>query len=126
MHAGKSLNARETSVRMRYLLLCCVLLAAAFNGLSGSGMDRSLIEMPAWQHVGALAWAAFSRWADVGTNGLILYPIEKVGGPFLASPLRSSFLSTEGVFHMMGQYRSMELRSSCFVRCLSLRRLRHL
>jgi hypothetical protein len=43
-------------------------------------MDRALIEMPAWQHVGALAWAAFSRWADLGTNGLILYPFEKIGG----------------------------------------------
>jgi hypothetical protein len=66
--------------RTRYLLLGCVFLAAAFNGLSGSGIDRTLIEMPAWQHVGALAWAAFSRWADLGTNGLFLYPFEKIGG----------------------------------------------
>ncbi len=68
------------TTRTRYLLLSCILLAAAFNGLSGSGIDRTLIEMPAWQHVGALAWAAFSRWADLGTNGLILYPLEKIGG----------------------------------------------
>lgn len=68
------------TTRTYSILLICVLLAAAFNGLSGSGMDRALIEMPAWQHVGALAWAAFSRWADLGTNGLILYPLEKIGG----------------------------------------------
>ncbi len=66
--------------RVRTLLLSCIFLAAAFNGLSGSGIDRALIEMPAWQHVGALAWAAFSRWADLGTNGLFLYPFEKIGG----------------------------------------------
>ena len=68
------------TTRTHALLLGCILLAAAFNGLSGSGMDRALIEMPAWQHVGPLAWAAFSRWADNGTTGLILYPFEKIGG----------------------------------------------
>jgi hypothetical protein len=68
------------TTRTPSILLVCVLLAAAFNGLSGSGMNRALIEMPAWQHVGPLAWAAFSRWADLGTNGLILYPLEKIGG----------------------------------------------
>jgi hypothetical protein len=66
--------------KMRYLLLGCILLAAAFNGVSGSGINRVLIEMPAWQHTGALAWAAYSRWSDMGTNGLILYPLEKIGG----------------------------------------------
>jgi hypothetical protein len=68
------------TTRTRTFLLGCLFLAAAFGGLSGSGIDRVLIQMPAWQHVGALAWAAFSRWADMGTNGLILYPLEKVGG----------------------------------------------
>lgn len=68
------------TTRIHYLLLGCLFLSAAFYGLSGSGMDRALIEMPAWQHVGAPAWAAFSRWADLGTNGLILYPFEKIGG----------------------------------------------
>ncbi len=68
------------TTRTHYLLPGCILLAAAFNGLSGSGINRALIEMPAWQHTGALAWAAFSRWADMGTNGLILYPFEKIGG----------------------------------------------
>ena len=31
--------------------------------------------MPAWQRVGAPAWAQFSRWADMGAVGLILYPL---------------------------------------------------
>jgi hypothetical protein len=68
------------TTRTRFFLLGCLLLAAAFDGLSGSGIDRVLIEMPAWQHVGPLAWATFSRWADLGTNGLIFYPFEKIGG----------------------------------------------
>jgi hypothetical protein len=68
------------ATRTRFLLLGCLLVAAAFDGLSGSGIDRVIVQMPAWQHVGPLAWAAFSRWADLGTNGLIFYPLEKIGG----------------------------------------------
>ena len=34
--------------------------------------------MPAWQQVGAPAWADFSRHADL-VNGLFLYPIEAIG-----------------------------------------------
>lgn len=79
--AGRRVEAEYlVTRRVRNLLLSCIFLAAAFNGLSGSGIDRALIEMPAWQHVGAAAWAAFSRWADLGTNGLFLYPFEKIGG----------------------------------------------
>jgi hypothetical protein len=66
--------------RTYYFLLGCIFLAAAFNGLSGSGMNRVLVEMPAWQHVGAIVWATFSRWADNGPTGLFLYPFEKIGG----------------------------------------------
>ena len=35
--------------------------------------------MPAWRHLGAGAWAAFSRMADLG-NGEILYPLVGIGG----------------------------------------------
>jgi hypothetical protein len=35
--------------------------------------------MPAWQHLGAEAWATFSRSADLG-NGSILYPLAGIGG----------------------------------------------
>jgi hypothetical protein len=38
--------------------------------------------MPAWQQVGPEAWAAFSRQADLG-NGLVLYPVEAIGGALL-------------------------------------------
>ncbi len=53
------------------------------NGILASGINRTLVDMPAWQHIGASAWAAFSQWADLGTNGMILYPLEGIGGVVL-------------------------------------------
>jgi hypothetical protein len=41
-------------------------------------MNRTLVEMPAWRHLGVQAWAAFSRGADLG-NGTILYPLAGIG-----------------------------------------------
>jgi hypothetical protein len=55
-------------------------VATAMNGvLAGGGIVRRLVDMPAWRHVGALAWADFSRHADLG-NGLVLYPLLGMGG----------------------------------------------
>jgi hypothetical protein len=55
-------------------------VATAMNGvLAGAGIVRLLVDMPAWRHVGALAWADFSRHADLG-NGLVLYPLLGIGG----------------------------------------------
>jgi len=51
-----------------------VLATLIVLGLYGSSIDRALVATPAWEHLGALAWAAYSRHADLG-NGLILYPI---------------------------------------------------
>lgn len=42
-------------------------------------LNRTLIEMPAWKHLGAQAWASFSRLADLG-NGTIFYPLAGIGG----------------------------------------------
>jgi len=47
--------------------------AVAWMGLGG-GVMRAFVETPAWQHLGAAAWAAFSRSADLGP-GLIVYPL---------------------------------------------------
>jgi hypothetical protein len=41
-------------------------------------LNRTLVEMPAWRHLGVQAWAAFSRGADLG-NGTILYPLAGIG-----------------------------------------------
>ncbi len=92
-HSNERNREYLLNTRIRYILLSCVFLAAAFNGLSGSGINRALIEMPAWQHVGALAWAAFSRWADLGTNGLFLYPFEKIGGTIFSIAAAVTFFT---------------------------------
>jgi hypothetical protein len=58
--------------------------AASFNAvLYGVGLDRLIVETPAWKHVGVLAWAAYSGYADLG-NGLVLYPLTAVGGTLLS------------------------------------------
>jgi hypothetical protein len=64
------------SSRTRFLLIAA---AAASGLLAGADLDREIVAMPAWQQVGAVPWAAFSRQADLG-NGLVLYPVEAIGG----------------------------------------------
>jgi hypothetical protein len=70
--------------RTRGLILGCVFIAALFNGMLASGINRTLVDMPAWQRVGAPAWAKFSRWADMGPYGLVMYPLEGIGGAVLS------------------------------------------
>jgi hypothetical protein len=55
----------------------------AVLGLSGSLLDRALIATPAWEQLGATAWADYNRHADLG-NGLIIYPIVGVLPTILA------------------------------------------
>jgi len=70
--------------------------AAILSGLiAGVDFDRTLVAMPAWQTVGASAWATFSRQADLG-NGLVLYPLEAIGA-FLLLIAVSLSLRLDGV-----------------------------
>ena len=66
------------SSRTYALLLGCLFMAAFLGGSNFTALNRTLIEMPAWQHLGASTWAAFSQRADLGP-GLILYPFEAIG-----------------------------------------------
>lgn len=43
--------------------------------LAGVAADRTLIQLPAWRHVGTDAWISFTREADLD-RGLILYPAQ--------------------------------------------------
>jgi hypothetical protein len=62
------------------LVVTFIVSAALANGLiAGGDIDRWLVGMPAWQSVGILAWANYSRSADLG-NGFVLYPILAIGG----------------------------------------------
>jgi hypothetical protein len=63
------------STRTWALLVAATVLSGL---LAGGNVDRALVAMPAWEQVGAPAWAAFSRHADLG-NGLVLYPLEAIG-----------------------------------------------
>ena len=71
--------------RTRGLILGCVFGAAFLNGMLASGINRTLVDMPAWQQVGAPTWAEFSGGADMGKRGLILYPLEGIGGAVLST-----------------------------------------
>lgn len=68
-----------------------LMLAILFSGLlAGSNIDRAIAAMPAWQQVGATAWAEFSRHADLG-NGIVLYPLEALGAMLLTLIAAISF-----------------------------------
>ena len=66
-----------------YPILGLLILATIINGLlAGGNVDRSLVAMPAWQQTGIVAWANFSRHADLG-SGQLLYPVMAIGGTLL-------------------------------------------
>jgi hypothetical protein len=67
------------SIATRILLVLAAFLAGL---LAGGDIDRAFVAMPAWQEVGAVAWAEFSRHADLG-NGVLLYPFEAFGSTLL-------------------------------------------
>jgi hypothetical protein len=57
----------------------CLVVVEQLLGTVVDSLNRTLVEMPAWQRLGAQAWASFSRSADLG-NGTILYPLAGIGG----------------------------------------------
>jgi hypothetical protein len=58
--------------------------ATIMNGLlAGGNVDRALIANPSWHQVGTVAWANFSRHADLG-NGQLVYPIMAISGTILS------------------------------------------
>jgi len=57
-----------------------IVAATIFDAvLAGTGVDRVLVQMPAWRAVGVAGWAAYSRHADLG-NGLVLYSTVAIAG----------------------------------------------
>lgn len=67
------------SARTRLLLAAATLVSGI---LAGGVVDRVIVGGPAWHELGAGAWAAYSRYADLG-NGLVAYPVEAIGGALL-------------------------------------------
>lgn len=69
-----------------------VIAATLVNSFLAAGnVNRALIEMPAWQQTGPLAWATFSRHADLATTAMILYPLEAFAGTLLSIAAAVSF-----------------------------------
>jgi hypothetical protein len=66
------------------------IVATLVIGAIGDNLNRTIVEMPAWRALGANAWAAFSRQADLG-NGRILYPVAGIGGTVLVLAAAISF-----------------------------------
>ena len=67
------------SLRTQLLLVAATLLTGR---LAGGVVDRAIVGGPAWQELGAQAWAQYSRLADLGA-GLLAYPIEGIGSTLL-------------------------------------------
>jgi hypothetical protein len=63
-------------------LTLVLIVAGQLLGTIADSLARTLVEMPAWRHLGPQAWAAFSRNADLG-NGRIIYPLAGIGGTLL-------------------------------------------
>lgn len=76
---GKQKGKIMASTTTRVLLILAIVTSGF---LAGANVDRALVAMPAWHQVGAIAWADFSRHADLG-NGRTLYPLEAFGSLFL-------------------------------------------
>jgi hypothetical protein len=61
--------------RIRYLTVAAAVLAGF---LAGTAIDRELVTYPAWKFIGPLAWAEFSRHADLG-SGVLVYASGAIG-----------------------------------------------
>jgi hypothetical protein len=75
--------------KMLRVALLLVVVASLLGSLADS-LARTLVEMPAWRHLGPEAWAAFSRSADLG-NGKIMYPVAGIGGTVLILAAATAF-----------------------------------
>jgi hypothetical protein len=62
-----------------------VIAATLVNSiLAGVGVNRVLVEMPAWQQIGPWAWAEFSAHADLSLTGTLLYALCAFAGALLS------------------------------------------
>lgn len=63
--------------------LSLFLAASGINGLlAGTSITKSVVELPAGKKIGSLAFAAYSRAADL-KNGLLWYSFLGIIGPVL-------------------------------------------
>lgn len=73
-----------------------VLAAVPHLILAGSGVDRLVVQIPAWYRIGPVAFARYARVADLG-NGRFLYPLLGISGPiFTWAALAAALATREG------------------------------
>jgi hypothetical protein len=70
-----------------------LLVAATLLGgfLAGGNVDRGIVQNGAWRALGASAWAAYSRQADLSLHGFVLYPLLGIGGALLSVAAAASY-----------------------------------
>lgn len=71
-----------TSSRLTHNLVTAAVLVSSI--LAGLNVNRLLVEMPAWQQVGPVAWAEFSKHADLSLTGTLLYALSAIAGALLS------------------------------------------
>ena len=67
-------NSSNTFSRLRILVISATIISGF---LAGGNIDRYIVQVPAFGHIGILCWAQYSLHADLG-NGIFLYPFETV------------------------------------------------
>ena len=77
------------SPRTKALMVGATLLGGLLAGMSA---NKVLVELPAWQAVGVVQWALFTRASDQGV-GLILFPVIGGGALILSVAAAVSFRS---------------------------------
>lgn len=75
-----------SSLVTRSLVIGATILGGIIAGFS---LNRMLVELPAWQHLGAEAWARYTRAADL-SRGFAVYPTEGLAALILTLGAASS------------------------------------
>ncbi len=76
-------EAGKVAVMARRTWILIVAATFLHGVLAGLTVDRSLVGLAAWHEIGVVAWANYSRSADLG-NGLVLYPGLAISGALLS------------------------------------------
>ncbi len=82
-----------TSALTRRLVFASTL---ANSFLYGMNINRAIVDMHAWQQTGPLAWAAFSRHADLAPRAALLYPGSAFAGVILSAAAALSLRHDRG------------------------------
>jgi hypothetical protein len=73
------LETKQIPIRPITRIWLLLIVGTLLSGLlAGATIDRLVVGLPAWRYVGIIAWAEYSRHADLG-NGIFIFPVEAIG-----------------------------------------------